>query len=273
MMLPLLLLVLQDAARAPAPGLRAHHWLVYDAGAKSVALMGGSTPVGNGFTFYDDWWSFDGAGWTLVRRTGRPLSGERVVWFPEGECLVAFGGFTPQSRSLGELREWIEEGWSTLDPAADKAVAEAGGPGPPARSSHGMVYDERRGKVVLFGGTAGSGPLGDTWEFDGTRWSRFEGAAPPPRLAPGMAYDSKRGRTLLFGGGGAGKMLGDTWSFDGKAWSELAAPGPSARVSPAMAYDPGRDRVVLFGGRRSWPDDLADTWLFDGERWSEVGAR
>ncbi len=308
-MLSLFLLVFQDAALAPAPELRAHHWLVYDASAKSVALIGGSTPVGEGFTFYDDWWGFDGEGWTLVRKTGRPLSGERIVWCPDGERLVAFGGFTPESRTLGDLREWNEAGWSTLDAAADQTLADAGfvydsrrarfvlfggargglksdttyewdgtawrafdGPGPPARLAHGMVYDERRGKVVLFGGAGGSGPLGDTWEFDGTSWSRFEGAAPPARLAPAMAYDSKRGRTLVFGGGGAGKILGDTWSFDGEAWVELAGPGPCARISPAMAYDPGRDRVVLFGGRRGWPHDLADTWLFDGERWSEVRA-
>lgn len=309
MMCSFALLVFQATAPPRAPEQRAHHWLVYDPGAKAVALMGGSTPVGNGFRFYDDWWSFDGEAWSWVRGTGRPLSGERVVWSTQRDRWIAFGGFTPESGSLGELREWSDGAWSTIDPAEELALAEAGfvcdarrarfvlfggsrdreksaatyewdgnawhafdGAGPPARNAHGMVYDERRGKVVVFGGAGASGPLGDTWEFDGASWSCFEGVGPPARLAPAMAYDSKRGRTLLFGGGGAGKPLGDTWSFDGERWTELDAPGPCARIAPAMAFDPGRDRMVLFGGRRGWPDDLADTWVFDGERWREVRA-
>ena len=78
MMLSVFLLVLQVAEGAPAPGARAHHCLVYDPSAKRVALIGGSTPVDDVSTFYDDWWSFDGEAWSLVRKTGRPLSAERV---------------------------------------------------------------------------------------------------------------------------------------------------------------------------------------------------
>jgi hypothetical protein len=37
-----------------------------------------------------------------------------------------------------------------------------------------MAYDRARDRVVLFGGEIGAGvpDLADTWEFDGTTWTR-----------------------------------------------------------------------------------------------------
>ena len=298
----------QQEQRPEQPGVRAHHWLVYDETRKSVLLCGGSTPVGNDFVFYDDIWSFDGRAWERVGQLARPESGMRVVSRSEGG-LVAFGGFRGNDTTVGELREWVDGTWRTLDAASDRGVAESGfvldlararfvlfggafqggtrsttwewdgeawqgfdveGPGP--RSTHGMVYDRRRAKTVLFGGTNGA-RLGDTWEWDGNAWSEVPGPGPAPRLAPAMTYDAKRERTVLFGGAGSTGALGDTWVYDGVRWQELAVPGPSPRISPAMAYDAARDRIVLFGGRRAWPTDLADTWVFDGTSWEEVRGR
>jgi hypothetical protein len=299
---------MQGGQRDPAPGARAHHCLVYDEAKKSVLLCGGSTAAGESSVFYDDIWSFDGAEWQRVGQLDRPHSGLRIVSWPEGGRLVAFGGYTQSGEVLGQLREYVGGAWRTIDPAGDKAATDGGfvldrrrarcvlfgghakgrkrgttwewdgtawhrfdGKGPEPRSMHGMVYDQRRGRVVLFGGQ-GSARLADTWEWDGRAWSESTGPGPSARHAVGMAYDAKRGRTVLFGGGGSDGPLADTWVFDGAKWSELKIPGPPARLMPAMAYDAARDCIVLFGGRRSWPDDLADTWIFDGEAWQEVGA-
>ena len=40
--------------------------------------------------------------------------------------------------------------------------------GPPPRQSHGMVYDSRRGVMVVYGGypPSGQGAYADTWELD-----------------------------------------------------------------------------------------------------------
>jgi hypothetical protein len=305
------LLIAPSAGRLPQeqrlerPGVRAHHWLVYDETRELVLLCGGSTPVGNEFVFYDDIWSFDGDAWVPIGELVRPESGLRAVSHPSGD-LVAFGGFRGNDDTVGELRRWRDGTWSTLDAASDKSAAESGFvfdvvrarfvlfggafsgstrgttwewdgaawqafevPGPGPRSTHGMVYDRSRKKTVLFGGTNGA-RLGDTWEWDGHAWTEVPGPGPAARLAPAMTYDTKRGRTVLFGGAGAGGALGDTWVYDGTRWQELEAPGPSPRISPAMAYDAARDRIVLFGGRRAWPVDLADTWVFDGTSWKEV---
>lgn len=43
--------------------------------------------------------------------------------------------------------------------------------GPPARGLGAAAFDSTRGVLVLHGGAPGRVSLGDTWEWDGTRWS------------------------------------------------------------------------------------------------------
>ena len=181
--------------------------------------------------------------------------------------FIAFGGSAGRGQTNVDAWEFDGATWKRL----------AGSP-PPARQAFAMVYDAKRDRVVVFGGGGagggnGSPPpmLADTWEYDGTAWTRTEASGPSARLSPGVAYDSKRGLLILFGGMGASGFLGDTWSFDGATWKKLADSGPDARVMGYMAYDKVRDRIVLFGGRKGWPDgDLGDTWEWDGHSWRKV---
>jgi hypothetical protein len=90
-----------------------------------------------------------------------------------------------------------------------------------------MAFDERAGKVVLFGGLSGRTALDDTWTWDGTQWARVEvtGATPPPRSHHAMAYDRQRGRVVLFGGAlSDGTQLADTWEWDGTTWTKAHGP-------------------------------------------------
>ncbi len=143
------------------------------------------------FVFYDDLWSFDGSRWSPIGASGG-RSGLRVVFHPGRERLIAFGGLAPDGSCFGDLREWVDGAWRTLDPALDQPAAEAG-----------LAYDARRGRLVLFGGAAGLGVRrGTTWEWDGAGWEPFEAPGPAPRATHGMVYDARRGRVVLFGGGG-----------------------------------------------------------------------
>lgn len=57
----------------------------------------------------------------------------------------------------------------------DGAVwARATGTQPPLRYNSALAYDRDRARVVLYGGEVGAGTpdLADTWEFDGTTWTR-----------------------------------------------------------------------------------------------------
>lgn len=141
----------------------------------------------------------------------------------------------------------------------------------PARYLHAMVFDEGRGRAVLFGGYDSSSYQGDTWEWDGGGWlSRALASGPSARGAHAMAYDEHRGRVVLFGGGcGYSCYLGDTWEFDGSSWIQVSNTGPAARVQAAMAFDSLRRRVVLFGGGgpSSGAFFFGDTWEWDGQSW------
>lgn len=141
-----------------------------------------------------------------------------------------------------------------------------------------MVCDSRKQKIVLFGGfdQANGQPLGDTWEWDGTKWSQVSSSGPAPRINHLLAYDSNRGKIVLFGGNQSVSpppepgLLGDTWEWDGKQWTKVADAGPPKRDHHGMSYDRARGRVVLFGG---WNGKFfGDTWEWDGKQWAEVSA-
>lgn len=54
-----------------------------------------------------------------------------------------------------------------------------------------MAYDESNKMVVLFGGWAGS-YLGDTWGWDGKKWTMVATTGPPARAGkPGMICHGK----------------------------------------------------------------------------------
>ena len=44
-----------------------------------------------------------------------------------------------------------------------------------------MAYDSKRGRTVLFGGSAGNVNLNDTWEWDGQDWTQVADTGPPAR--------------------------------------------------------------------------------------------
>ena len=303
--------------RESSPPARAHHALAYDPVARRVVLAGGSTPrdSGRSFEFFNDLWAFDGRRWVELPASGDRLSGIRLAFDARRAQLVSWGGFDGSPR--GDLRVLEPDGWRTLGTYPDMRVSEPGTAydtrrdrlvtfggsasrghaygetwehdgtrwhtidvvGPPARQAHVMVFDERRGRVVMFGGMGaasaeGGRPpmLGDTWEYDGTRWIRFDVDGPSPRLAAGATYDARRGMVVIFGGSGSSGFLGDTWGWNGQAWRRLSAVGPPSRGMGQLAYDAARDRVVLFGGRRGYPNgDLADTWEWDGAQWTRFG--
>lgn len=296
------------------PPVRAHHALVYHEGDGRVLLTGGSTPVNGGrsFLFYNDVWAFAGKGWRLLGKSGPEQSGQRLAYDSKRKRILSFGGFSGKANgSLLQLKDgaWrplqglperptAEGGW-IYDRARDRFVLFGGGgtaPGtvhgdtweydgaswrkmatpdsPSPRQAFAMVFDEKRGRTLLFGGmTADGQALGDTWAYEAGKWIELPGDGPAPRHSAGMAYDSKRRQMILFGGMSGRTQLQDTWGWNGKGWAKLAETGPPARSMGQLAYDRRRDRTVLFGGRNGFPNgDKNDSWEWDGAAWKRVAA-
>jgi hypothetical protein len=191
----------------------------------------------------------------------------------DGRVAMLFGGATDRE-VLGDTWGWDGKAWQRF------AVQ-----GPPART-FAAVAGDAEGRVFLVGGSrvlfgddslpanrdAARRLLGDTWTWDGTRWTETGGVQPSPRAEAAAAWDPKRKRMVLFGGytwkDGARQYLQDTWEFNGSAWARFATGGPTPRSGAAMAFDPELGQVVLFGGSPA----LNDTWLWDGTAWSEIPA-
>ena len=184
-----------------------------------------------------------------------------------GQCsapiAVLFGGTDQNGTLLGDTWQWDGSSWKVR-----KVV------GPSARAGHAMA--SLNGTVVLFGGisgapAAGSFPvLGDTWEWDGSRW--IERKVPGPKARAGHAMATLAGKVVLFGGTGAGaaatgSYLGDTWEWDGRGWTERHTNGPTARIDHAMATL--SDRVLLYGGIDDPTQRFrADAWEWSGSGWA-----
>ena len=244
----------------PSPDGRGALGMAYDTTRRKVVVFGGASAAGQ----FGDTWERDGTRWTRVATTGPSARGGMQLAYDERRrVVVGFGGFDQAtSLMLGETWTWDGTAWTR---------AAASGPSP--RANHVIAYDAARGRVVLFGGNGKTTPppddglTGDTWEWDGTAWTKAAGAGPSRRDHHAMGYDAARGRLVLFGGWN-GEFLGDTWEWDGATWSASAASGPSPRGGlPSMTYDAGRRRIVLFGG---WDASgaVSDVWEWDGRTWT-----
>lgn len=138
---------------------------------------------------------------------------------------------------------------------------------PSPRVHHAMAYDEARQVVVLFGGRdpfATTALLGDTWEWNGTSWSRrSSNMSPSARAYHAMTYDVARRCTVLFGGGA---YLQDVWEWEGSAWTPRKGKksGPSGSIEMALAYDTARRECLLFGGDVGSP--VNETWRYGEAR-------
>lgn len=169
-------------------------------------------------------------------------------------------GFIPVLLSIGVLSSPLRaqdcEGWTQV------------GEIPGGRSGHAMAYDSVRGVTVLFGGSDSKSYLNDTWEWDGTFWTRKEAAGPPPRAGHALSYDSFRRVVVLFGGSDEFGVLGDTWEWNGSVWTQRVGTGPEARYGHALSYDGTRRVVVLFGGRTDGAPVPRHVWEWNGAVWT-----
>ncbi|HKU39390.1 MAG TPA: hypothetical protein VJR89_14630 [Polyangiales bacterium] len=168
-----------------------------------------------------------------------------------------------------------------------------------------LVYDERRDRVVMFGGYGEPEEkactfevCGDTWQWDGARWTELAAVSgtPSPRAGPAGTYDPRLGLTILFGGTNrpetddpgteewlnSWRDLDDTWTFDGERWTQQRAPQgappqPQGRSAAVMTYSSRLGRAVMYGGtRHSGGCDGASTpecsglWSWAGTHWERI---
>lgn len=254
-----------------ALGSPVDHGLAWDARTARLIAHGGDLGAR---TF-----AFDGTSWSQVCGAGADGceapggSGSLVV--DNDDRLLWWTG--------SSLHAWTGAAWQAL--CTDEAcVASA----PPVLGNSAAAFDRRRGRLVVLGGTGPTGdfevncnggielarrqnpqglppsvpPSADTWEFDGTTWTKATPTtSPPPRAKHRMAYDELRRRVLVVGGddcdcfdrpSGAGLSAGfadDLWAFDGATWERVDRPAPPAGFVAETSFAARDHRLT------AWPDE------------------
>lgn len=199
------------------PSARVRHAMAYDSSRGVVVLFGGLDASGGGGALVakGDTWEWNGTAWTLRATTGPAARTSHAIAYDKARGrTVLFGGFG--ASVFGDTWEWDGTAWTQVATT-----------GPTARYDHAMAYAGGCGHTLLFAGYDQSPPTGrvdDTWDWDGTTWTRLPAAGPSARNGHKMAYDSLRRRFVLFGGYAlpAGQN-GETWEFNSAIMTTFCA--------------------------------------------------
>ncbi|HEX8412169.1 MAG TPA: kelch repeat-containing protein [Thermoanaerobaculia bacterium] len=214
----------------------------------------------------------------LLANHPSPRTQPRMVFDEQTGVVVLFGGRTNEDPATGlthassETWTWVRGSWQQVFPATT----------PPGRSSHSMVYDSKRGRIVMFGGRKEATVVrtsftfhDDTWVYQNGDWTELETAnRPPSRHFASMAYDRVRDRVVLFGGyrfqadNRTIEPLYDTWEFDGTNWTEIQKVGPSVD-KPLMSYDVARNQLILLGINTTFQTQMY-RWDVETSSWKAV---
>ena len=197
-----------------------------------------------------------------------PSAGHALVYHTQLRAVLlvnaGLGGMSsPASSARTVLWRWNGQSWTVLDSL-----------GPPVRNLGGVAYDQRRDRLVLYGGSYSADLVYDeTWEWSpGTGWARRAVNGPGKRDHTDMVYDAERQRVVLFGGQSVpGTLATGTWTWDGTSWQESPSGAVANRIHHTMVYDPTGRRTLLFGGITS-SGDAGDTWAWNGTSWTSAAA-
>ncbi|MCI4372099.1 MAG: hypothetical protein L3K02_00415 [Thermoplasmata archaeon] len=259
--------------------------MAYDPALNASLLLSGH----NGFTYYDDAWSFSGAGWTELSSANvgpDPSEGAGLVYDTASRQMVLFGGYDADDPQFNGSQFFFDQTW-TLSGAptggSQDWVAVNSTGGPSARAGTGMVYDPTIGAVVVFGGcTAGHfwnyscTTNNETWTYTHGNWTQLSlPLSPAARVQPAVTYDPTTGDVLLFGGGSGNSTylsFSDTWEFTGTAWTPVNSTltPPASDFGAVMTFDTAINAVVMVDSGEQYAGGpyLNDTWTFSGGQWS-----
>lgn len=198
-----------QATPTASAGNRYQYGACFDALRGRVVMYGGKSTQLLGIP-NNETWEYDGATWAQITTTGNPGPRERpAMCFHAGIAqTVIFGGAT----GFGVTDEtWLYDGNSST-----WTQVATTGPKPSARNAAKMVYDSVRQICIMTGGQDGSGPLSDTWTFDGTNWLEQSSPTQPVR-DHAFAFLPTSKQAVKFGGFTAAPntLTDETWELGG----------------------------------------------------------
>ncbi|MPZ13539.1 MAG: hypothetical protein GEU73_03805 [Chloroflexi bacterium] len=241
------------------PSARAYHSAVWDPARAQIVVFAG---LGAGFGPLNDLWAYspDMNTWSRLEPGGAPplpLFYHAAVWDDINDQMLVFGGADPITS------EFVNELWSyqpTANVWSQLLPTEQGGPVPPGRLSHVVIWDRAGSQMLIFGGGCGPGCyLGDVWSYrpSSDSWSELPGTGQPPSARGGhtAVWDPEGRRMVVYGGSIPGGTLNDVWSYrlGTYRWSQVSRgrPAPIGTSGNRAAWDTDNEQLLVFEGLAS----------------------
>jgi hypothetical protein len=170
------------------------HALAYDRKSGLVVAFG---RYGNG-TGMSETWTYDSRAniWINRKPSISPSIREyhSMTYDSRTSEVLLFGG------KMGDT--YLGDTWS-YNLTRNEWIQRYPATAPSSRASQALVFNDKEGKAILWGGF-GKAPLnGPFWAYDSGvgNWTNLTSSdIPSPRYDSAMAYDTKHGETVLFGG-------------------------------------------------------------------------
>ncbi len=229
-----------------SPPGRMHAVMAYDSARGDVVLFGGAQDCQSRVP-KNDTWLFDGVNWQeIASPTAPPPRYYGALAFDSIRGVTVLYGGTAERASYDDTWEFDGSEWTQVFPVQS--------PGGCARFS--MAFDELRGVTVLRAqrseGGRGNGFCAiaqQTWEYDGTTWTRITTLHAPPEGAHSNWH------TAMVWDGGIGEIVyyldDSVWAYDGADWREI---GRFECSIEGIGFDRGRGTHVF--SPQIDPDDL-----------------
>jgi hypothetical protein len=204
------------------PAARAAHRMIYDASNHRVIMYGGYNTGSPPSQRLGDVWALNLDGplqWSDITPSGPgpgPRSSHSFVYDPAGGSALMFGG-TNSAGYRNDVWELSLSGvptWTWINAQPVLLV----------RAEQSMILDPLRNRLVVFGGLAFGGVVGDYWALplgsapsDHRIWQQLHptpGPGHPPTWGHAAAYDPIHDRMVLHAGEDAANVTSFiTWSF------------------------------------------------------------
>lgn len=269
LMFTALVLAAQFASAAYPPAMTGTR-MAYDESTGYTVLFGGATRVDQGTVrtyFPPETWTFSGSRWIQRYPAASPegRAAHMMTYDSARKQVVLFGG-RGATADLNDTWVYRAGNWTKIDtPSA-----------PPARSAAGMAYDKIRDRVVLFGGIAVSDDaktstnLYDTWEFDGTTWTKIQDNGPQV-YTPQLVFDEARNQMIMVGVDSNSATLMYTFDPAAQSWKQVQPQTlPPCANESSLAYRSATQDVVLVGGVCVNSTTVEAIYSWDGTNWTNV---
>jgi len=262
-----LALLIGDAAGfGQSPGVRNGHNMVYYTSSDGIILFGGADEA----KVYGDTWLFSNSKWKKITENG-PSPRTFPCMDEADNYILFFGGNAVLFGSDKNPVHYLDDTWIFRDGNWKKVETKLY---PTARAEAAMGYDPLRKKIVLFGGRMAGEKwvAGDTWEFDGSKWTQMEKQGPTSRSGATLTYDPLLKHLVLFGGNPViakeKDYNGPMWSWDGNNWVQMSSAIPLV-FNACVAYNTKEHFFLRFGGWNG-SERLNETLTYKDKEWEKL---